>query len=375
MTVGLNKVLVIGGGIAGLSAAIGLDGKGYQVEVVEKNSEWSVYHVGIVVQANFLRALATIGLGEKAAAAGYAYNGVRFVDMQGHIVEELPGQPTDGGLPGNLGLTRPALHKVLQARIEELGIPVRTGVTFTEIANHGDRVEVTFTDGTNGTYDLVIGADGNYSAVRKAIFPEAPAPAYTGQGVWRYNLPRPADLEWGHVWLGKDGGKAGYIPLTKDTMYVWAVFGEPGNPHFPPETLAAEMRKRLEGFGGAMAGFREQITDSSLVVYRPLEAVIMPAPWYRGRVMLIGDAAHSATPHLGQGAAMAVEDAVVLVDELGSGETLEGAMEATMQRRFERAKYIGLSSIQLGKWEMEGADAGDPVALHTQVRRRLAEPI
>ena len=120
MTVGLNKVLVIGGGIAGLSAAIGLDGKGYQVEVVEKNSEWSVYHVGIVVQANFLRALATIGLGEKAAAAGYAYNGVRFVDMQGHIVEELPGQPTDGGLPGNLGLTRPALHKVLQARIEEI---------------------------------------------------------------------------------------------------------------------------------------------------------------------------------------------------------------------------------------------------------------
>jgi 2-polyprenyl-6-methoxyphenol hydroxylase-like FAD-dependent oxidoreductase len=375
MTVRLNKVLVVGGGIAGLSVAIGLDDKGYDVEVVEKNASWSVYHVGIVVQANFLRALDAIGLGQNAAAAGYAYNGVRFVDMAGNYVEELPGKPAADGLPGNLGLTRPALHHVLQTRVAEMGIPVRTGVTFTDMKDTGEAVEVTFSDNTRGTYDLVIGADGNYSAVRKAIFPEAPAPAYTGQGVWRYNLPRPADLNWGHVWLGKDGGKAGYIPLSADTMYVWAVFGEPGNPYFPPETLADQMRKRLEGYGGQMAVFRDQITDPAQVVYRPLEAIIMPDPWYRGRVMLIGDAAHSATPHLGQGAAMAVEDAVVLVDELDKGETLQGALAGTMQRRFDRARYIGLSSIQLGKWEMEGADAGDPVALHAQVRQRLAEPI
>lgn len=375
MTVQLNKVLVIGGGIAGLSSAIGLHGKGYDVEVVEKNAAWSVYHVGIVVQANFLRALAALGLAEKAIAAGYAYKGVRFVDLEGNLVEELPGAPGDDGLPGNLGLTRPALHKVLQDRVNELGIPVRTGVTFTTLEDTGDAVNVAFTDGTTGTYSLVIGSDGNYSQVRKAIFPDAPAPAYTGQGVWRYNLPRPKDVDWGHIWLGKEGGKTGFIPLTPDTLYVWAVFGEPGNPFFPPETLVAEMRKRLEGYGGRMAEFRDQITDPALVVYRPLEAIILPAPWYKGRVILIGDAAHSATPHLGQGAAMAVEDAVVLVDELGKGTDLASALEGTMNRRFDRARYIGMSSIQLGKWEMEGLEAGDPVGLHTEVRQRLAEPI
>lgn len=375
MTVKLGKVLVIGGGVAGLSVAVGLDGKGYEVEVVEKNAAWSVYHVGIVVQANFLRALKALGLSDQAVAAGYPYNGVRFVDLEGNMIEELPGIWTDDGLPGNLGLTRPALHKVLQDRIKELGIPVRVGVTFSKLTDLGDRVEVDFTDGTLDTYDLVIGADGNYSKVREAIFPDAPKPAYTGQGVWRYNLPRPKDLDWGHIWMGKDGGKAGFIPLSEDTFYIWAVFGEPGNPFFLPETLAAEMRQRLEGYGGQMAQFRELITDPELVVYRPLEAIILPAPWYKGRIILIGDAAHSATPHLGQGAAMAVEDAVVLVDELGKGSEITAALEATMQRRFDRARYIGMSSIQLGKWEMEGAEAGDAVGLHTEVRRRLAEPI
>lgn len=374
MAVDLGKVLVVGGGIAGLSAAIGLDQQGYQVEVVERNSDWSVYHVGIVVQANFLRALAALGLGQEAVAAGYPYKGVRFVDREGNFVEELPGAWQDG-LPGNLGLTRPALHKVLQTRVMELGIPVRTGVTFAAIRDVGGSVEVDFIDGTSDSFGLVIGADGNYSAVRKAIFPDAPEPNYTGQGVWRYNLPRPADLEWGHIWLGKEKGKAGYIPLTPDTMYVWAVFEEVGNPFFAPETLADEMRRRIEGYGGDMARFREQITDASQVIYRPLEAVIMPAPWYKGRIMLIGDAAHSATPHLGQGAAMAIEDAVVLSEEIGRGDTLKQAMDATMARRFDRARYIGLSSIQLGDWEMEGGKADESVELHGAVRRRLAEPI
>lgn len=372
-----KKVCIIGGGVGGLALAIGLHRQGIDVEVVERDASWSVYHVGIIVQSNFLRALDHLGLAHAAVAAGYPYKGARFVTPAGDLIAELPGDSPVDGLPSDLGLTRPALHAVLTSCVKELGIPVRLGVTFENFTDNGSGVDVAFSDGAVGSYDLLVGADGNYSAVRKALWPEA-KPQYTGQAVWRYNVPRPADLEWSDIYLGVDNGhrgKAGYCPLTPDEMYIFAVIEEPGKPRFPDETLADEMRKRLQGYGGTMAKAAAHVTDPALVVYRPLEACIMPDPWYQGRVVLIGDAAHSATPHLGQGAAMAVEDAVVLAEELGRDQSVDAALRAFMDRRFERARLVGTSSIMLGEWEMHPEQAGDVVALTEQVRTRLAEPV
>ncbi|MFM5948942.1 MAG: FAD-dependent oxidoreductase, partial [Novosphingobium sp.] len=372
-----QNICVIGGGVAGLAVAIGLHNKGVKVEVVEKNADWSVYHVGIIVQANFVRALNTLGIGEAAVKAGFGYRGVRFLTPFGEKIAELPGESEVDGLPGDLGLTRPALHDVLTSEVKRLAIPVRLGVTFESFEDTGSGVEVSFTDGTSGTYDLVIGCDGNYSAVRKVLWPEA-VPQFTGQGVWRYNVPRPQDLEWSDLYIGDAGngfrGKAGYCPLSEAEMYIFAVTEEPGNPRFAPETLADEMRQRLAGYGGILGEAAKAVTDPAQVVYRPLEACIMPDPWYKGRVVLIGDAAHSATPHLGQGAAMAVEDAVVLAEELAT-KGVEPALRAFMDRRFERAKLVGTSSIRLGEWEMHPESAGDPVELTETIRRKLAEPV
>lgn len=370
-----SSILVIGGGVAGLAVAIGLHQKGLKVEVVEKNSDWSVYHVGIIVQANFIRALDQLGCGKAAVEAGFPYKGARFMSTGGEIIAELPGVSEVDGLPADLGLTRPALHEVLTSKVRELGIPVRLGVTFESFEDTGSGVDVKFTDGTSGSYDLMIGCDGNYSAVRKVLWPEA-KPRFTGQGVWRYNVPRPADLEWSDLYIGKPDfhGKAGYCPLTPEEMYIFVVCEEPGNPKFAPESLAAEMQKRLQGYGGLLGEAAKAIIDPALVVYRPLEACIMPDPWHMGRVVLIGDAAHSATPHLGQGAAMAVEDAVVLAEELAAKD-VDAALEAFMARRFERAKLVGTSSIQLGEWEMHPESAGDPIELTETIRRKLAEPV
>ncbi|NBC34984.1 FAD-binding protein [Novosphingobium sp. FSY-8] len=371
-----QNICIIGGGVAGLAVAIGLHNKGLKVEVVERDKDWKVYHVGIIVQANFVRALNALGVGEAATKAGYAYRGARFCNASGQVIAELPGETAVDGLPSDLGLTRPALHKVLTDKVKELGIPVRLGVTFTDMQDKGDGVDVVFSDGTSGSYDLVIGADGNYSQVRKHLWPEA-KPQFTGQGVWRYNVPRPADLEWSDIYLAAPNGfngKAGYCPLTPEEMYIFAVIEEKGNPRFAPETLADEMRARLAGYGGILGEAAKAITDPALVVYRPLEACIMPDPWYQGRIVLIGDAAHSATPHLGQGAAMAVEDAVVLVDELAAKD-IDAALVAFMERRFERAKLVGTSSIQLGEWEMHPESAGDPVEVTDRIRKKLAEPV
>ena len=370
-----QNICVIGGGVAGLAVAIGLHKQGLKVEVVEKNAGWSVYHVGIIVQANFIRALDQLGVGQVAVRAGFPYKGARFLTTGGEIIAELPGDPQVDGLPADLGLTRPALHEVLTSEVKRLGIPVRLGVTFDSFEDTGSGVNVTFTDGTSGSYDLLIGCDGNYSAVRRVLWPEA-TPRFTGQGVWRYNVLRPADLEWSDLYIGKPDfhGKAGYCPLTPEEMYIFVVCEEPGNPKFAPDRLADEMRQRLAGYGGRLGEAAKAVTDPALVVYRPLEACIMPDPWYKGRVVLIGDSAHSATPHLGQGAAMAVEDAVVLAEELAARD-VEHALRAFMDRRFERAKLVGTSSIKLGDWEMHPESAGDPVALTEQVRVALAEPI
>src|SRR5262249_38772507 len=160
------------------------------------------------------------------------------------------------------------------------------------------------------------GADGIYSQVRETVFgPDAQAVG-NGQLCWRYNLPRRPDLE--HLWMFEgDFGKAGLVPIGDDLMYVLEIGTMPdGWTGYPPDELAQRMRGGLEQYGGAIAEAREQIVEPSNVVLRAVETIVVPAPWYRGRVVLVGDAAHATSPHAGQGAAQAIEDAVVLGEEL-----------------------------------------------------------
>ena len=372
-----KKVLIIGGGVAGFSTAIAMQQREIDVEIVELHRNWRVYHVGIIVQSNFVRALTELGVGNEAVDAGFAYRGWRFLNNEdGSEIDRDEGVSTAGDeYPADLGLARPALHDVLYKRVRDLGIPLRQGVTYSSITDNGDSVSVEFTDGTSGTYDLVVGADGAYSKVREFLFEGKYKPEFTGQGVWRYNLPRPKDIEWAEAYISDPSMSIGTVPLTEETMYIFITVGEPGNPFFPPETLDEEMRKRLAGRGKKVEQFAEHITDPKLVVYRPLEACVLPAPWYKGRVVLIGDAAHSATPHLGQGAAMAVEDAIVLAEEYAAGGAIETRLAKFMDRRFERAKYIAQNSIQLGEWMMNLSPEADPVGVYQRVRQFVGNPI
>lgn len=158
-------------------------------------------------------------------------------------------------------------------------------------------------------------------------------------------------------------------------MYMYLTSSEPGNPRMPTEQLANMFRARLAPFGGIIGRLQEQITDPLQVVYRPLEVIFLPSPWYRGRVLLIGDAAHTTTPHLGQGAGMAVEDAVVLAELLEGDHPLELSLERFMQRRFERCKFVVESSIQIGEWEMQRRRDVDRFSLVQRMMAVSAAPI
>jgi len=135
------------------------------------------------------------------------------------------------------------------------------------------------------------------------------------------------------------------------------------------------MREQLADFRGLLAAAREEIVDHRNIVYRPVTSGILPAPWYRGRVVLIGDAAHTTTPHMAAGAGLAVEDSVVLAELLGSDHALRGVLDAFITRRHARCRMVVDNSFMLGEWEKNpGAPEADPVGILDKSLKALAQP-
>ena len=373
----VKRILVVGGGIGGLTTTVALRNAGFDVEVVEKNPAWDVYGVGIIQPGNALRALHQLGLAEAAVAQGQPITG--DAAWLGDGVTQLADNdwpPLVPGLPPGNGITRPRLHRILQDAVLGSGADVRTGVTVTTIDDRGDGVSVAFTDGETRGYDLVVGADGLYSQVREMLFGPDVEPRYTGQVCWRYNLPRIAGLDKIRVYIGATG-TAGFVPLAPDLMYMLTIEKPPeGTPlRLPRAGIAAVYRERLAQFGGPVAEHRELIVDDDAVVYRPVENVVVPAPWHRGRTVLIGDAAHATSPHCGQGAAQAIEDGIVLTEELGAKDRLDDALGAFMARRYERCRFIVEGSEDIGRWEQDHSLPIDPTARRQEVVMAAMAPI
>ncbi|UZK65083.1 FAD-dependent oxidoreductase [Sphingomonas sp. M1-B02] len=367
------NILVIGGGIGGLTAAIALRARGFAVTVIERDPDWSVYGVGIIQQSNVIRAMSQLGLIDEYVASGVGFDAVEIYTPTGIKVARVPTPRLIDGYPANMGIGRPALHKILGDRTIASGAKVVLGVTATDLDDDGAGVDVRFSDGSAGRFDLVIGADGVYSQTRAKIFPDAPRPEYTGQAVWRYNLPRPADLDALHAYNGPTG--VGLVPISTDLMYIYVTTPEPDNPRYPREGLAAVMRSKMASCAPFIRELAEQVTDDSGVVYRPLEALMIEGPWHRGRIALLGDAVHATTPHLGQGAGMAIEDSLVLAEELVRHDDIETALTAYHDRRVDRCAYIVRSSIaicmgQIGK----GPPVDNAKATH-EMFEMVAQPI
>ncbi len=171
--------------------------------------------------------------------------------------------------------------------------------------------------------------------------------------------------------------KSGFNPVSQTEMYIYLVENVTGNPRVEPEEWPARMRSLLEDFGGYIGEVRDTITDPTRIVYRPVEALIVPKPWHKGRVVLIGDAVHTAPPQLASGAAVAIEDAIVLAEMIAEdgGGDVSAMLDRFVDRRFERCRLVVENSYQLGEWEKNpGAAGADPAALQAASYRALAQP-
>jgi 2-polyprenyl-6-methoxyphenol hydroxylase-like FAD-dependent oxidoreductase len=371
-----SSILIIGGGFSGMSAAIQLRKQGHAVDLVEIDAGWRSYGAGISLGGATLRAFRTLGILDAFLEHGNAADGVQLCLPHGPKVAELPTPRIAGpDIPGGGAIMRPVLARILAEATRASGANVRLGCTFTSIEQDAEGVEVTFTDGSRQRYDLVIGADGLYSKVREAMFPEAPKPRYSGQAVWRAVLPRPPEVTTATMWMGPRI-KPGVNPVSKTEMYLFVTEPRPTNEHVDPATFATHLRGLLADFPApTVQAIREQINEQSQIVFRPLEELLMPRPWSTGRVVLIGDTVHATTPHLASGACIGIEDALVLAEELGRAGSVGQALQAFESRRWERCRMVVQNSARLGEIEVTGGDKEEHARIMRESLMALAQPI
>jgi 2-polyprenyl-6-methoxyphenol hydroxylase-like FAD-dependent oxidoreductase len=371
----VQRVLIVGGGLSGTSAALALQREGIHVELIEREPVWGALGTGITLMSPALRALDQLGVLDKCLAAGNGCSEMSLFDVDGNVLHELHIHGLVAGYPAVAGMMRPELHRILAEAATEAGTSVRTGTTVVSLDQTDGAVDVELSDGSKESFDLVLAADGLRSQIRDMVFgDESPKPNALGQVVWRALHRRPASVTGEFQFYGP-GLKTGFTPMGPDKMYQFLV--QPFDADLPsPEERPAQMRELLAPFGGSVAEVRDEITDPAKVDVRKLYWLIMPSPWYRGRVLLIGDAAHATTPQLAMGGAIAMEDGIVLGELLTAESDIQTALEKFMERRFERCRMVVENSVQLSEWERNAAEhEEDAGRLQTESFMALAAPI
>jgi 2-polyprenyl-6-methoxyphenol hydroxylase-like FAD-dependent oxidoreductase len=233
------------------------------------------------------------------------------------------------------------------------------GVTVVSIAADDEKASAVFTDGTAGTYDLVVGADGVRSIVRRLVFGEELRPGPLGQVGYRWTTSALPGLDHGTMFLGAGAVKLGLWPLADGRVYAFLTKPDRAMERPGPESLRKDVAGALEQFSFRGAEqLRADLPGGESIHFGPFQALLMPAPWVIGRVVLIGDAAHVMPPHGSSGAAMAIEDAAVLADELRRAGDVPHALKGFMERRYERVKRVVRYSTKNCLAENDAADAG-----------------
>lgn len=372
-----NQVLIVGGGIAGLTLAVALRRRGVEVEVVEIMPRWDILGVGISLTGPTLRALKSIGLIDQCVAVSFGFDRILFADAAGGAFGAMNMPQLSGPqYPATVAIGRPALHDVLFHAANELGAAIQLGTTVTALRQSDGAVAVDFSDGRSGSYDFVVGCDGVRSTVRKLAFDHVPEANFTGLAVWRATMPRHPAVDAMQMFYGPKV-KCGVNPHSDKEMFLFLVQPISDERRPPADSMHTILREQMDDFSAEVAVFaREHIDDPHKVDYRPMNAFLLPSPWYRGRVVVIGDAAHTTTPHLATGAGIAIEDAVVLAEEIVADGPAKAALDRFMARRYERSRLVVETAIKLGEMEK---DTSIPIQAHfdliTATFRKLAEPI
>lgn len=292
----VDKVLVVGGGITGSVLSLALTQRGVDVDLVEISPQWFGVGHGITLQGNALKALRSVGVLDKVLARAVPFDGLRLRQADGELITDLSVAHTGGpDLPATAGALRSDLQNALCDAVYAHGVHVRLGLTVERLEQSPGRMDVTFTDGTTGSYDLVVGADGIRSHMR-ALIGITVEPRPVGMSIFRVVADRPAELDCHEVHYGGPRYKAGYSPISPDKCYAYLLDENLDASLVGPSAPVSLLRERAEGYGGTWGRLIAALPDDTAVDYRWIETVMIDEPWYRGRTIVIGDAAHACPP-------------------------------------------------------------------------------
>jgi 2-polyprenyl-6-methoxyphenol hydroxylase-like FAD-dependent oxidoreductase len=340
----IETILVVGGGVAGLTAATALHRHGFRTELVERQQTWHALGAGFLVHANGMRMLLALGLAASVENAGTIVCRWQFCDEQGDLLSETDLEALWGDVGCCVGIERPKLQRALLPGVANLRC--RLGTSVKSLVQDDHHVSVGFSDGSTGDYDLVVGADGIKSTVR-ALTLTAAAPSDLGAMNWRSIAPiRPAGLTGFQMHLG-DGCTFGLVPMGAGRTYGFAYVIQP-RFHDPVEGRLERLRKRFATFGGRVQEYLASLERDDQIVCSAMEWMELEK-WHTGRVVLVGDAAHASSPMMGQGGCMAMEDACVLADELRAAATVESALASYVSRRKPRVQWVQKQSMAAGE--------------------------
>jgi 2-polyprenyl-6-methoxyphenol hydroxylase-like FAD-dependent oxidoreductase len=358
----IERILIVGGGIAGLTLAAALHQHGFRPQLIEHNPSWNAIGAGIAVQPNGMRILHALNMGRAVEQAGARIRHWCFCDQQGVVLSETDLQALWGDVGPFIGMARTKLHQVL--REAAAAVPVRLALSVTSLTPMDDGVSVGFSDGSTHRYDLVVGADGIASSVRRLSLSAAP-PVFAGQIAWRSLAPiRPRSLTKLQFLLG-EGCFFGLCPIGNGQTYGFGNVSEP-RFHDPVQGRLERLRERFAAFGGLVQDFLTGLSADEQIHCSAIEWVDQTA-WYRDRVVLIGDAAHASSPMMGQGGCLALEDAYVLAEELRTAGSVQQALESYVSRRKARVEWVQQASRAVAE------SFGLPPAMRNDVLRERGD--
>jgi len=338
-----RRILIAGGGIAGLTAAAALHQRGFDAELIERNQDWGAVGAGIAVQPNGMRVLRKLGIGGAVVQAGAIVRHWLFRDQQGGLLCDTDLEALWGDVGPFIGVERAKLQDAL---LSGAAVHRRLATSITALRQEGECVAVGFSDGTTGAYDLVIGADGISSTVRRLAIGTA-LPVYSGQMAWRSLAPilpgQPTSVQF---WLG-DGCFFGLCPVGEGQTYGFGNVTQ-RRIHDTIRGRLQRLRERFAGFGDLVRDYLTALECDEQIHCGAIEWLELDR-WHAGRVVLIGDAAHASSPMMGQGGCMAMEDALVLAEILHSTVDVESALDMFVARRTARVNWVQQESRAVGE--------------------------
>ena len=325
---------------------------------VERARGWDSGGTGLYLPGNAVRALETLGVGPELAAHANPIRRQRFLDHRGRPLAEVDVDRFWTGVGRCAAIRRSVLHEVL--RDAAVDVPLRMGTSVTAV-DEGPSQTVSLSDGSTGRYDLVVGADGIHSTVR-GLAPGGPEPRYVGQVSWRFIAAGFPDLADWTVLLGR-GRTFLTVALGDGAVYCYADVSTDD----PAGGVREDWRDAFSDFAEPVPTLLAHAGDAHAA---PIEEVAPPA-WTAGRSVLVGDAAHGSSPNMAQGAALAVEDALVLAELLASDRTVERAVAAYEARRCD-ARGLGAGADPAARPHAEPARTRSQP--HAAPRRRADLP-